>query len=321
MKIKDTDLIIRIAKKHYELNISQEQIAKDENLSKSTVNRLIKKANELNFVKIEVAYPMESVKKLEDEIKKLFPIENVFVCPAYIDDYLVRINDTCKAAAKDVSELIQDDEVIGVSWGRTMYNVSSRLIAPGMPKRNIKIVQMHGTLGRNIASSKFSSIIENFSDTFLGTGYLLPAPVIVDNKEIADAIMSDSSIKMTFDVANKSQIAVFGIGEVSSKYVLVERGIYTEEEYDRVKNIEAVGDICSRYYDLEGNPALTGLSDRTIAITTDELKKKKHRIGVAVGEHKTKAIIGALNAGIMTSFYTDEITAQEVLVQFERMNL
>ena len=321
MKINDINLIIRIAKKHYELNMSQEKIAQEENLSKSMVNRLIRKANELKFVKIEVTYPLESVKKLEDEIKTLFPIENVFVCPAYIDDYLVRINDTCKAVAKDVSALVQDDEVIGVSWGRTMYNVSSRLIAPSPPKRNIKIVQLHGTLSKNIASSKFSSIIENFSDTFLGTGYLLPAPVIVDTKEIAEAVMSDSSIQMTFDVAKKAQIAVFGIGEVSSKYVLVERGIYTEEEYERLKSIEAVGDICSRYYDMDGNPALRMLSNRTIAITAEELKKKKHRIGVAVGEHKTKAIIGALNAGIMTSFYTDEITAQEVLMQFERLNL
>lgn len=321
MNRQDISLIIRIAKQYYELDMSQEQIAKVENISKSTVSRMIRKASDMNFVKIEISYPLESVGEIEEKLKSLFPIDNVFVCPAYIDDYLVRTNDTCKAVAQDVSKLVQDNDTIGVSWGRTMDSVSTYLEAPNPPKRNIKIVQLHGTVAKNIASSKFNSIIENFSDTFLGTGYLMPAPVIVDTKEIADAIMSDSSIKIVFDIAKKSDIAVMGIGEVSSKSVLVERGIYTEEEYNVIDDIKVVGDICSRYYDVKGNPVLTELVDRTIAITMDDLKQKKHRIGVAVGEHKTKAIIGALNTGVLTSFYTDEITAREVLLQHERMNL
>lgn len=323
VKLKNQDIsqIIRVVKQYYELNLSQEQIAKSEHISKATVSRMIHKASELNFVKIEISYPLESVEEIEENIKRLFPIENVFICPAYIEDYLVRIKDTCKAVAQDISKMVQDNDTIGVSWGRTMDSVSSMLEAPNPPKRNITVVQLHGTVAKNIASSKFNSIIENFSDKFLGTGYLLPAPVIVDTKEIANAIMSDSNIQAVMDIARKSEYAVFGIGEISSRSVLVERGIYTEEQYNMVEDIEVVGDICSRYFDVHGKPVLHELHERTIAITMDELLKKKCRIGVAVGEHKTKAIIGALNSGIMTSFYTDEITAREVLLQYDRMKL
>ena len=321
MKINDTDLIIKIAKQYYELGMSQEIIAKEEGISKSTVSRLIKRASDLGFVKIEIIYPLKSVKRIEEKLKTIFSIDNVFVSPAYLDDYLIRTNDTCKAIAKDVSEMVRDNDIIGVSWGRTMDSVSSFLKEPSSPKRDIKIVQLHGTVTKNIASSKFNTIIENFSDVFLGTGYLMPAPIIADTKLIANAIMSDSSIRATFDVIKKSQIMVFGIGEVSAKSVLVERGIFTEEQYKDKQIIEVAGDICSRYYDINGNPVLTELNDRTIGITMQELKSKKHRLGVAVGEHKTKAIIGALNAKIMTSFYTDEITAREVLAQYDRMNL
>lgn len=321
MDRQDISMIIRIAKKYYELNMSQEQIAKTENMSKSTISRMIRKASELNYVKTEVLYPLESVEDIEGKIKSLFPIENVFICPAYTDDYLLRINDTCKAFARDISELVQDDEIIGVSWGRTMYSVSTHLVSPTPPKRNIKIVQLHGISAKNIASSKFNTIIENFSDAFLGTSYLMPAPVVVDTKEIADAIMRDSSIQMVFDIAKKSKFAVFGIGEVSSKSVLVERGIYTEDQYNVLGEVEAVGDICSQYFDVSGKPVLTELLDRTIALTTGDLNEKQYRFGVGVGEHKIKAIIGALNSGIMTHFYTDEITAREVLHQFELLNL
>lgn len=321
MNGQDISIIIRIAKKYYELKMSQEQIAKSENISKSTVSRMIQKASDMNFVNINITYPLESVAEIEEKIKSHFPINHVFVCPAYIDDYLVRINDTCKAVAEEVSKTVRDNCIIGVSWGRTIDSVASHLIVPNPPKRNIKIVQLHGSVVKNIASSKFSSIIESFSDTFLGTGYLLPAPLVVDTKEIAEAIMNDSSIRMVFDIAQKSEIAVFGIGEVSSKSVLVERGIYSEEQYNTMEDTQAVGDICSRYFDINGQPVLPELFDRTIAITMNDLKKKKQRIGVAVGQHKTRAIIGALNTGIMTSFYTDEITAREVLVQYDRLSI
>lgn len=319
MNKQDISLIIRIAKQYYELEMSQEQIAKAENISKSTVSRMLRKAAEMGYVKIEISYPLESVEEISENIKSLFPIDNVFVCPAYIDDYLVRISDTCKAVAKDVSKLIRDNDIIGVSWGRTMDSVSSYLEAPSPPVRNIKIVQLHGSIAKNIAATKFSSIVENFSDTFLGTGYLLPAPVIVDTDEIARALMSDSGIKTVFDIARASNIMVVGIGEVSSKSVLVERGIYTEEQYNGITDLEVVGDICSRYFNVKGEPVLTELSNRTIGISFAELKKKEHRIGVAVGEHKVRAIIGALNTGVLTSLYTDEITAREVLSQYNRI--
>jgi deoxyribonucleoside regulator len=264
---------------------------------------------------------MESVIEIEEKIKSLFPIKHVFICPAYIDDYIVRINDTCKVAAQDISKLVQDNEIIGVSWGRTMDSVASYLIPPNPPKRNIKIVQMHGALIKNIASSKFNSIVEKFADAFLGTDYLLPAPVFVDTKEIADAIMSDSNIRMIFDIMKESDLAVFGIGEVSATSKLIERGIYTEEQYNAMEHDGVVGDICSRYYDIYGNPVLPDLLDRTIAIKAEDLKKKKHRIGIGVGENKTKAIIGGLNSGLMTALYTDEITARDVLRQYETLHL
>ncbi len=319
MNKQDIGLAIRVAKQYYELKIDQETIAKKENISKSTVSRMIRKAEELGYVKIQVDFPMESVIEIEEKFKSLFSINNVFVCPAYIDDYLVRVNDTCKAVAQDISKMVKDNDIIGVSWGRTMDSVATNLIPPSPPKRNIKIVQMHGALTKNIASSKFNSIVEKFSDAFLGTDYLLPAPVFVDTKEIADALMRDSNIRAIFDIANAANIAVFGIGEVTSKSVLVERGIYTEEEYDSLSDDGVVGDICSRYYDINGKPVLPELMERTIAIRTEDLKKKKHRIGVGVGEHKTKAIIGALNSGLMTALYIDEITAREVLRQYENL--
>ena len=80
----DPSLMIRAAKQYYELNLDQEQIAKNENVSKSTISRMIRKAVDLGYVKIEVDFPMESIIEIEDKIKALFPISHVSVCPALV---------------------------------------------------------------------------------------------------------------------------------------------------------------------------------------------------------------------------------------------
>ncbi len=308
-------LIIRVAKQYYELNLDQEQIANKEHISKSTVSRMIRRAKDLGYVRIEVDFPLDSIVEIEDKFKTLFTIPHVFVCPAYVEDYLVRIKDTCKVVGHDVAAMVEDNDIIGVSWGRTMDAVASQLTPPTPPRRNIKIVQMHGSLIKNIASTKVYSIVEKFSDAFFGSGYLLPAPMFVDSKEIAEIIMRDTSIRSVLDIAVSANIAVFGIGGISSKSILVDRGIYSPEQYDTIPDEGIVGDICSNYYDINGRPVLTQLMERTIGIKMDDLKQKKYRIGVGIGEHKIKAIIGALNSGVMTHLYIDELTARELLRQ------
>ena len=53
---QDIGMMIRVAKEYYELKMDQDQIAKKENISKSTVSRLTRKAAELGYVKIEVDF-------------------------------------------------------------------------------------------------------------------------------------------------------------------------------------------------------------------------------------------------------------------------
>ncbi len=313
LNTQDKAQLIWTAKLYYELNMSQEEIAKRGNISKSTVCRLLKKAVDMNYVKIEVVDPFESIVSLEEELKKTFNIEEVNVCPVYIDDYIIRTRDTCKIAAKNITRLIGDNDTIGVGWGSTMYSVSQHIVPLNPPKRNIKIVQLHGTVVKNIASAKSTGIIENFAECYYGTGYLMLAPVLVDSVNTAEAIKNDSNIRMVFDIVSEANIAVVGVGDMSTNMALLERGIYTEEELVKIGNIDVVGDICSRYFDIYGNSVMKDISDRTIAVTLDELKKKKHVVGVAVGEHKVRAIVGALNTGVFSAFYTDELTAKKVL--------
>ncbi len=319
LKINDINAMIRIAKKYYELNMSQEEISLEEDISKSSVSRMLKKATILGYVRHEIIYPVKSVAQQEQLIKKIFDIEHLFIVPKMVDDRDVRLIDTCRTVAQDLNRFISDQDIVSVSWGRTVEKLSTLLVPPVPPKKGIKIAQLNGSIATSVLSTKTAGILERFTEAYSGVGYILAAPALVDDEEIAEAIKRDSRIKNVLKMARDASIAVFGIGQLSDQSVLVERGAITSDDVKKLAAKGAVGDICSRYFDIKGNVVDDDYEERTIGIDLVELKQKKHRIGIAVGIEKADAVIGALTGGYMTSLYMDEMTASYVLKRCEEL--
>ena len=81
----------------------------------------------------------------------------------------------------------------------------------------------------------------------------------------------------------------------------------------RVYSKQSVGDICSRFFDGDGNISSEEINKRTIGIELEELKLKKRSILVAGGNRKIKAIDGALRGGYANVLIIDQHTAKELL--------
>lgn len=303
--------VIEILKSYYELGMSQEEIAVQQHLSKSKVNRIIKKAISDGYIKITVNYPINSVQELEEEFINEFGLKKAFIAPVIVDDPDLIKKDVCRALAKDLSATIQDNDTIGISWGNTL-----RTLASCMRKtdhKGIKLVQLNGGISRNTKSTNAMEIIEDFSDMLNGVGYILPLPTIVDDSAFVKVVKNDSQIRNVFDLIEKSRIVLFGIGYVSYDSVLYSAKFFTQEEYADLIAKGAVGDICARYYDINGNIVDEQLDSRTISISRDTLKEKEFSIGVASGVEKAKALLGALKGGYLNTLYSDENTARKVL--------
>jgi len=221
--ISEINTIIRIAKKYYELGMSQEQIAADEETSISTVSRNIKKAETLGYVKHEIIYPVRSLELQEELLKKHFDIEHVFVAPCYVDNASICMTDTCKMLAEDLSRIVSDNDIISVSWGRTIEHLSSLLVPPATRKKDIKIVQLNGSIATSVLSTKTAGLLEKFTQVYSGVGYMIAAPAFVDDERIANEIKRDSRIRLVLELAREANIAVFSIGQTSENSVLVER--------------------------------------------------------------------------------------------------
>ena len=313
MNEKEFQLMISAAKQYYQLGISQEEIARKAYVSKSTVSRLIRKAVDLGYVEFKINYSGEAVIHLQQELFDFFGIPCT-VLPSFVDDYLPRLDDVCAYAARDIPAYIEDGETIGVTWGRTTEYLAKNMIPPSQEKRNVKICMLSGFVTGTIASMKATHIIEKFADIFSAQGFVMPAPLLVDTEHIAQVLLSDSNIRYVMNLCRKAQTVILSVGGTDLKDTfLTDEGTYNLSVYNKIAHSGGVGDVAGRNFDINGNEIQSNITGRIMSIPLADLKKKKNRICIAIGEHKSHAILGALRGGIVNRLYTDEITAKDVL--------
>lgn len=89
--------ILRIAKMHFELKMSQVDIATAENLSKSTVSRILKNAMDLGFVEVRVIEPLHSFSDLEAELISRYPLGKAVIVPDIVQNDEILLRDVCTA--------------------------------------------------------------------------------------------------------------------------------------------------------------------------------------------------------------------------------
>ena len=296
--------MISAAKQYYQLGISQEEIARKAYVSKSTVSRLIRKAVDLGYVEFKINYSGEAVIHLQQELFDFFGIPCT-VLPSFVDDYLPRLDDVCAYAARDIPAYIEDGETVGVTWGRTTEYLAKNLIPPSQEKRDVKICMLSGFVTGTIASMKATHIIEKFADIFSAQGFVMPAPLLVDTEHIAQVLLSDSNIRYVMNLCRKAQTVILSVGGTDLKDTfLTDEGTYNLSVYNKIAHSGGVGDVAGRNFDINGNEIQSNITGRIMSIPLADLKKKKNRICIAIGEHKSHAILGALRGGIVNRLYT-----------------
>jgi DNA-binding transcriptional regulator LsrR (DeoR family) len=142
------------------------------------------------------------------------------------------------------------------------------------------------------------------------------APFLVDDQRMAESLLANKSIQETLSFGKQADIALFGVGsselEHSSYYLA---GHVNKKEILEIQQAGAIGDVCGRFYDINGNMTAMEFQNRLIGISVKEIKDIPIRIGVASGKAKVVPIIGALKGGLINILISDESTIQDVLKQ------
>lgn len=305
----DKRILVKVAHYYYKLGMTQEEIGKKLSMSRQKVNRIINSLVEKNIVTIQINGYEDTYVDLEDSLEREFCLKESIVASVDSDEDV--IDKLSQAAALYLERTIEDNEIIGVSWGTTLSSTASKL--KPLKKNNISVVQLVGGTNLKDPSLKADEITRIIASKLNGVPYIMYAPAIVNDKKLKEDIMKEQSIKNIFNLINNCTMAIVGIGNLAQNSTIYKYNYITKEELEKLEKEESVGDICLHPYKINGELIKDDINKRVIGVTMDDLKKIPMVIGIAGGEDKTEAILGALKGGFIDTLITDNITAKNIL--------
>ncbi|MEY8000482.1 sugar-binding transcriptional regulator [Clostridium sp. Mt-5] len=310
MDSEKQQLSIEAARLYYKSDYSQQEIASQLGISRPTVSRLLQYAKDKGFVKIDIVDPFDDLDKMSHQLREKYELKDVRVVFSPKDDYELIRQYIGKEAAEYLSEILKNGDILGVSWGTTMYEVAKNLQSQNL--KGIEVIQLKGGISYSEVNTYAFETMELFAEAFHTVPRYLPLPVIFDNATVKEMVENDRNIKSIIEMGTYANIAIFTVGTVRDEALLFRLGYLNESEKKRLKR-EGVGDICSRFFNENGKICDEEINNRTIGISLENLKKKEKSILVAGGSHKIKAIRGALKGKNANILITDKYTARKLL--------
>ena len=294
---------------YYEEDMTQDEVARRIGVSRASVNNLLQNAREHGVVEISVATRHLRTVGGARRICRRFGIENCLVLP---DDGGRRpdFERVGQAGARFLAGRLQPDDVLGVSWGRTVLALSSALVPKALP--GVSVVQVTGSA---IGTYRFSAELctSNIANRIGARCIHLHAPGIVSHADVKQMLMRERTLVQQFQIIATCNRIVYGVGSVASTSTAFDSGFLTEAEARPYIERGAVAVLAGRFLDGRGEAVLGELDDRMIGMTVDEIRKVSDRICVAAGMDKVAPIRALLNGGFVTSLITDQPTAAALL--------
>lgn len=314
MEIEKHQLLARVAHLYYIEDINQAKIARDLNIHRTTVSRMLKEAREKKIVEIQVNDFDSELFDLERQAKEMFDLVHLEVIPTDLQLTAEEIKDTIgRRAAVLIRRLINDGDNVGMSWGSSL--ASTVKYVERKFTEDTTFMPLVGGSTQIDTSDHVNTLVYELSRKFQGQSVFVNASAIQETPALAKGIIESqyfSKLKTYWSTLDKAIVGIGGeLGMDDSSW----RDLLNDKDRKLLKDKEIVGDLCCRFFDKDGNILNGNLYERTIGISLEQLKNTPVSLGIAAGEDKVMAIHALLKNGYINSLVTDETTLRKVLQQ------
>lgn len=300
---------------YYHEDKKMEAIARDLDVSRSTVSRLLAFAREAGIVEIRVARPELRAAAIERDLHEEYGVDATVVTVPEDTGPEERHARTAAYAAELLHEVVSHDTVLAIAWG-TMVNAISYQLKP-KTVTNCKLVQLNGIgHGTGIGVHYAHAMMNRYGEAFRANVQQFPAPIFFDTERLKRLSASEKAFSHVRQMGEKADVALFSIGTVSTG-VPSSPHLYgsflTEQDFAQLAQDGAVGDIGATFFDKQGESRAIRMNNRSTGPDLEKLKGIARRIGVVSGSHKLEALDAALHGGHVGELIIDEVTARELL--------
>lgn len=302
-------LLTKVATLYYNEEKSQQEISDILQLSRSKVCRLLAEARNIGIVQIVVKPSVLFCNDLETKFERRFGLrEAIIVNDTDENNLLMALGE---AGANYLSRIITSNDIIGISWGQTLFHVVNQLQPFGVS--GTRILQLVGSLNNSKQNVQASELARRLGKIFSSEIHFLHCPALVTSSQVKEGLLEDANIKKVFELGKKSTIAVLGIGSMSLDSELFKNNHLNSIWHSKLIEHGAVGDICMRFFDKNGISCCNELDDLVVGMNIDNIRKIRTVVCIAGGIQKAEAILGALRSRIPNVLIIDKSTANKVL--------
>lgn len=306
------ELLAQVARDYYEARLTQDEIGRRINASRSTVSRLLQQAQDRGIVRIIIDYPWDRAHDLEERLVERFHLREAQVLLSKGRDEDTVREGMGTLAARIIDREIADGDVLGVSYGRSLASTIEAL----SPTRRVAttVVPIIGALGSDNPLIDGPELVRRFAQIYGGEFRYLPVPLLVDDHRTRNSLLQLPQIYETLTIARRANIVLMGIGALTPGYSsMIWAGYLGEHELIWLREQGASGHMAAQFYDIQGRLLDVEVNQRSVGIGIRALHGRDPVIAVAGSEGKAEAILGALRGRYLNVLVTDDAAARRVL--------
>ena len=301
----------RIARRFYLDGASKTDIAAETGLSRFKVARILEEALAEGLVEVTVRLPADIDADLSAQLAERYrPAQALVVrCADARGDASASVRAVvARAAARLLSELVSEDDVLGLTCSRTVAAATEALTG----LEPCPVVQLSGTLaGPDVEAGSVESV-RRAAQVGGGKAFPIYAPMLLPDARTVEALTQQPTIRLVLDEFAAVTVALVAVGAWQPGLSTVWDSAEPAERR-RLSAAGAVGEIAGRVFDAEGSAVPSELDGRVLGVGLDRLRRIPQVIGVVHDRRRAAAAHAALAGGLVDFLVCDDALARALL--------
>lgn len=305
----DASLRLRAAWLYHGHGMTQNEVAEQLGIGRTTVIRLLEESRKRGEVRIWIEDGEADLVQLAIALERKLGLDEAIVVPA-VGGIEQAARSVGLALGKFLSETITDNMTIGVGWGRTLTASLASFHAPA--HSGVKVLSLLG----GAVETRFANPVEfswRLASALNAECYLFPAPLVVDSAETKQRLIQSCGLDKLYAMAEHLDLAVISAGDISAQSTSLVRHLISPREHDELVALGCVGDVMCHFFDAEGRPVPHPVNERIMSIDLDKVRKAGHLVLASGGAIRAKAILASVRNLGCNTLVTDEAAARQIL--------